>query len=116
MKKFLVLYKAPVSVIEEWMKTDEATRKSAEEKMQADWQTWMQAHGSHFKDMTAGVGKTKQVTSEGITNIKNDIMLSSVIEAESPEEAAKIFEGHPHFGIPEATIEVSEMHSLSGMQ
>ena len=37
MNKFLVMYLAPASVIEEWKKTDPDKRKVAEEKMQADW-------------------------------------------------------------------------------
>ena len=36
-KTFLALYLAPASVIEEWRKTDPATRKAAEQKMQAEW-------------------------------------------------------------------------------
>ena len=37
MKKFLVTYLAPASVIDDWKKTDPATRKEAEEKMQVEW-------------------------------------------------------------------------------
>ena len=34
MKKFLVTYLAPVSVIDDWKKTEPEKRKAAEEKMQ----------------------------------------------------------------------------------
>ncbi len=105
MNTYLVLYLAPAANLEVWMKMPEAERKSEEAKMMADWNTWMAAHGAAFKT-TAGTGKTKRVTKDGIVDVKNDVMLYSVIEAESDEAAAALFTDHPHFGIPGATIEV----------
>ena len=115
MKKFLVLYMAPVATIEEWVKTDPQTKKEAEEKMQGQWRVWMEEHTSMLSGMTAGAGKTKRVTKEGVVDTKNDIMLYSIAEGESHEEVAKAFEGHPHFGIPGASIEIMAINPLSGM-
>jgi hypothetical protein len=39
-------------------------------------------------------------------------MLYSLIEADSHQAAAKIFEKHPHLGIPQASIEIMEIHPL----
>ncbi len=114
MKKFLVLYMAPASVIAEWMQKPEEERKAEEQKMRAEWDTWMQAHGSIIKE-TAGAGKTKRVTASGVEDVKNDIMLYSIVEAESHEAAADVFKDHPHFGIPEASIEVMGINPLMGM-
>jgi hypothetical protein len=36
MKKFLVTYVAPASVIDDWKKTEPEKRKEAEEKMQGE--------------------------------------------------------------------------------
>jgi hypothetical protein len=116
MKKFLVTYLAPASVIAEWKKTDPDTRKAAEEKMRAEWKNWMNDHANIFADIGAGVGKTKVVTAQGISDSKNDIMLYSLVEAESHEAAAKSFEGHPHLQIPQSSIEVMEVHALPGMK
>lgn len=116
MKKFLVTYLAPMSVIEEWKQTDLETRKAAEEKMQSEWQRWMGEHAKVFVDMSAGVGRTKRVTAEGVSDIKNDIMLYATVEAQSHEEAAQMFVGHPHLGIPQASIEVMEINPLPGME
>ena len=44
LKKFLVLYLVPQTVIADWQKTDPETRKPAEEKMRADWSAWMAAN------------------------------------------------------------------------
>ena len=50
MKRFLVTYLAPASVIDEWKKTDPEKRKAAEEKMQNDWKKWMSNHHDIFVD------------------------------------------------------------------
>ena len=115
MQKFLVLYLMPVEGMEEWMKTDPEKRKAEEKKMQGEWQKWMEANRAMLSGMTAGVGKTKRVTPEGITDTKNNIMLYSMVEAESHEAAAKIFVGHPHLQIPNATIEIMPINPLPGM-
>lgn len=115
MKKFLVTYLAPASVIADWKKTEPEKRKAAEEKMQGEWRTWMSDHTKMFVDKGAGVGKTKRVTAQGVSDTKNDIMLYAILEAESHEAAAKTFERHPHLQIPQSSIEVMEIHPLPGM-
>ncbi len=115
MKKFLVLYLAPVAVLEDWMKKSPEERKIEEDKMKTEWDTWMKEHVAAVKE-TAGAGKTTQVTKNGVNDIKNDIMLFSIVEAESSEVVAKMFENHPHFGIPQASIEIMPVNELSGMK
>lgn len=115
MKKFLVLYLAPAHVLEAWKKTPEETRKPAEEKMQREWKQWMGDHAKMFADFGAGVGKTKRINTSGSADSRNDIMLYSIVEAESHEAAAKSFEGHPHLQIPESSIEVMAINPLPGM-
>jgi hypothetical protein len=83
--------------------------------MQGEWRKWMSDHMTMFVDKGAGVGKTKRVTAQGMSDTKNDIMLYAIVEAESHEGAAKIFEGHPHLQIPQSSIEVMEIHPSSGM-
>ena len=111
MQTFLVLFLAPSSVIEEWMKTPQAEREAAEKKMRDEWNIWMSNHASMIKETNAG-GKTKRVNTSGVTDTKNDIMLYSVIEAESHDVAAKAFEDHPHLGIPQASIEVMAIRPM----
>lgn len=115
MRKFLVLYLAPASVIEEWKKTEPTKRKAAEEKMQGEWKKWMSDHARMFADAGAGVGKTKRVAAQGASDTRNDIMLYAIVEADSHDAAAKAFVGHPHLQIPQASIEIMEIHPLPGM-
>jgi hypothetical protein len=113
-KKFLALYLVPASVMEAWSTTDPKERKAAEEKMKRDWGTWMGGH-SKMVISTDAAGKTKRVTSSGVSDTKNDIILYSIVEAESHEAAAKLFENHPHLQIPQSSIEVVEIRPMGGM-
>ena len=116
MKKYLVMYMAPATVIDEWKKTDPAKREEAEKKMSADWQEWMKEHKEHFADFGAGAGKTMRVTSEGVEPMRNDIMLYAIVQSDSHDEAAELFHDHPHLSIPQSWIEVMELNPLPGMK
>jgi hypothetical protein len=112
LKKFLVLYLVPTDVMAGWSKTDPATRKPAEERMQAEWGRWMGQHAKMIT-LTEAAGKTKAVTPAGIEDIKNEIMLYSIVEAETHDNAAKAFANHPHLTIPQSSIQVMEVRGIS---
>jgi hypothetical protein len=115
LKKFLVLYLASAAVLAEWAKTDPASRRAAEQKMQTDWQRWMGEHAKMIT-VTEGAGKTKVVSSTGIGDFKNDIMLYSIVEADTQDIAAKAFANHPHLTIPQSSIQVMEVRALGPPQ
>lgn len=102
---------APALGMEEWMKKPEEERKEAETKMKAEWDAWTTAHAGTIMNSIA-LGKTKRVTSSGVEDVKNDMMLSSYVQGESAEEVAELFKDHPHFGIPGATIEIMEARQI----
>lgn len=105
---------APVAGLEEWMKKPEAERKAAEDSLKAEWDAWLKAHAGAVKN-TVGLGKAKRVSVIGATDVNNGFMLSSYVEAESSEAAAKLFADHPHLKIPGATIEIMETNPLGGI-
>jgi hypothetical protein len=113
MKYFTVLYSMPVEGLEEWMQKPEAERKEAEATMKAEWDTWMAAHAGAVLN-TIGLGSTKKITAEGISDTKNGYMLSSYVTAESAEAAAELFKDHPHLKIPNAAIEIMEARQMTG--
>lgn len=113
-KKFLVLYLAPADVLASWAKTDPEVKKAAEEKMRGEWQRWMSDHAKMIK-LTEAAGKTKGITSAGIADTKNDVMLYSIVEAESHDMAARAFAQHPHLQIPQSSIQVMEARALGSM-
>jgi hypothetical protein len=101
----------PAQVMGDWAKTDPETRKRAEEQMRAEWGSWMGQHAKMIA-LTEAAGKTKAVTASGITDTRNDIILYSIIEAESHDAAAKAFAQHPHLTIPQSSIQVTEVRSM----
>lgn len=111
MKNFTVIYMAPASSIEEWMKKPEAERKDADTKMRTEWDAWMKAHADTVLN-TIALGKTKRLSSSGAEDVKNDMMLSSYAQGESLEAVANVFKNHPHFGIPGASIEIMEARQM----
>jgi len=113
MSKFLVLYLTPASVLEAWMQKDPEERKAEEAKMGAEWDAWAEKNGSMVTE-TYGAGKTKRVDSNGVSDVRNDVMMYSIVEADTHEAAAAIFVDHPHLQIPEATIDIMAANSLSG--
>ena len=114
MKRFLVLFQVPAAVIADWSKTDPDTRKAAEDEMRSAWTAWKTTHAAAIGEMGAG-GKTKRVGADGVSDVKNDIMVYTFVEADSHEAATKIFEGHAHLQIPQSSIEVMEVRPMMGM-
>jgi hypothetical protein len=113
MARFFVTFQMPHTGLDEWMKKPEEERKAEEQKMKTDWDAWMASHKDAIQE-TAGIGKPKRVTESGVEDARNDLMMYSFVEAESIDAAAKMFEGHPHFGIPGAWIEVMPVNKNIG--
>lgn len=114
LNRYLVLYMIPAAVMEQWAATDPAERKSAEEKLFAEWSTWKQTHSAMIKN-TDAAGKTELVTAAGISATKNEIVMCATIEAESHEAATALFENHPHLQIPQASIQIMALRSIDTM-
>src|SRR5436190_1818933 len=110
MKKFLVLYKAPASSFETMMK---ATPEQQKAGMDA-WMAWSKTASGLIVDMGAPLGKALRVTTSGASPITNDLGGYSILQAESKEALAKALNGHPHFMMPEGTIEVTELMPMPG--
>ena len=113
-KKFIVMYLIPTAVMDDWKKIDPEKRKAEEEKLMAEWSAWTKDHAGMILDTNAG-GKTRLVTASGVSDFRNDIMLYSIVEAASLDDAAKTFENHPHLTIPQASIQVMEIRKMSEM-
>lgn len=104
----------PVDGLAEWMSKPEEERKASEDQMKDEWNAWMKENSGPIQK-TIALGKTKRVSANGIEDAKNGMMLSSYVEAESPEAAAELFKDHPHLKLPGATIEIMETSPMEGM-
>ncbi|SFK59251.1 hypothetical protein [Methylocapsa palsarum] len=112
-QKFLVLFLIPAAVMDGWAQTDPAEKKAGEEKLKGEWDRWMNEHSSMILS-TEAAGKTKRVTSGGVADARNDIIIASIVQADSHDAAAKAFENHPHFQIPQASIEIMPLKQMGG--
>jgi len=108
-KKFLAVYLGSTSSMAKWKAMDEAKRKQSEKAGMEAWQKWAQANEKAIVDDGSPLGKTKRISAQGVADTRNELAAWTVVEAESHEAAAKLFEKHPHFMIfPGDAVEVME--------
>jgi hypothetical protein len=88
---------------------DEEKRKALEVSGVKAWMEWGMAHSAAIVDPGSPLGKTKRASKQGIADIKNSMTGYVIVQAESHEAAAKLFEHHPHFTIfPGDSVEIME--------
>ena len=117
MKTFLAVYIGTATALEKanWNSMPEAERKQREQTGIKAWGDWMTKHHAAVVVQGAPLGKTKRVDPFGVSDIKNNLVGYVVIQAESHEAAAKMFEGHPHFSIfPGDSVEIMECLAIPG--
>lgn len=90
-----------------WKALPEAEHKKREGEGIAAWKGWVARHQGAIVEMGGPLGKTKKIDDSGIQDISNLLSGFTVVRAASHEEAAKLFENHPHFAIfPGEAVEV----------
>ncbi len=109
MKKFLAVYTGTPEGMEKWMQINAANRQQKEKKGMQAWGQWLEKNSRSLVDTGAPLGKTKKVDAKGISDIRNQMAAYAIVQAESHEDAAKIFLNHPHFTIfPGDGVEIME--------
>lgn len=117
MKKFLAVYTGTAATREKsgWDSMDEAKRREVEASGMQAWGDWMTAHAERIVETGGPLGSTKRVSPKGIADITNNLVGYVVLEAESHEAAARLFEQHPHFAIfPGEAVEIMECLPIPG--
>jgi hypothetical protein len=116
MKQFLAVFVGTPAAMEAWKQLDEAQRKSKEAAGKQAWREWMQTNAKAIVDNGGPLGKTKRISKQGIADVHNELGGYTIVQAESEEAAAKLFESHPHFMIfPGDAVEVMERMPIPGM-
>lgn len=109
MKKFMAVFTGTAESMARWHALDEAERKRREAEGMKAWHQWGEKLGDTIVDNGAPLGKTKRVTADGIADIRNNLAAYTVVQTESHEAAARLFENHPHFSIfPGDGVEIME--------
>ncbi|PVX84279.1 YciI family protein [Paraburkholderia unamae] len=98
-----------------WSALPEAERHAREKEGIAAWHAWVEKHKASIADFGGPVGKTKSIGEKGVVDTSNALSGFTVVRAASHEEAAKLFEGHPHFSIfPGDSVEVMPVLPIPG--
>ncbi len=111
MKKFLAIYMGTEAAQKrkQWNELDEKKRQERVDAGMKAWMEWGTRNAAAIVDQGAPLGKTRRAGPDGIADIKNQMTGYVIVQAESHEAAAKLFENHPHFTIfPGDSVEIME--------
>ena len=111
MKKFLVLYHAPASAMEQMSK---ATPEQAKAGMDL-WMKWKDSNKKGIVDLGMPLGNGKQLQKSSTSGAKSTIVGYSIVQSDSIESATKMMKDHPHFHTPGGSVEVFEFLPMPGM-
>lgn len=109
MKTFLAIYTGTAASMSRWEALTEAQREERMAQGISAWNAWLEQHKALIVDKGGPLGRTKQMTSAGVADIRNNMSAYCLVQAESHEQAVRLFENHPHFTIfPGDGVEVME--------
>jgi hypothetical protein len=111
MKKFLVLYHAPISASEQMAK---ATPEQAKAGMDL-WMNWSKKNAGAIVDLGAPLGRGKNVQARSASDSKSTVAGYSLLQCEPMDAATKAVADHPHFHTPGGPIEILEFLPMPGM-
>ena len=98
MPRFLAIYTMQPEDLARFRAMPKAEQDAVDTAGLPLWTAWEERHADSFFDRGM-VGKTLRVTRNGIAPATNAICGYLVVEAESIEAAARMFENHPHFSV-----------------
>ena len=108
MKKFMILYMAPVSAEEQMNVSPEDMKKGME-----PWNSWYKKCGKAIVDMGAPLGKGACLDKKGSAKSQSQVTGYSIVQAKDLEAAKAMFKDHPHLIMPKASIEVFEIMPMT---
>ena len=110
MKTFLAVFLGTPAAMERWNALPEQERQSRGVRGVEAWHAWVDRHHAAIVDAGGPLGRTKAVSATGIADLRNAMSAYTIVRAESHDEAAQMFDGHPHFTIfPGDSVEVMEV-------
>jgi hypothetical protein len=119
MKTFLAIYLgSPTSGAKaDWDRLDPQEREKRQAAGMKAWKDWGAAHRADIVDGGGPLGKTKRTDARGVTDVRNTMVGYVILNAESHEAAAKLFEKHPHFTLfPGEAVEIMECLPIPGQR
>jgi hypothetical protein len=99
MPRFLAVYTMKRENVVRFRQLPQAEQAAVDAAGVPQWVAWEARHAAAILDRGGMVGKTRRVTKDGVAEATNDICGYLVVEAESLDAAARLFENHPHVAI-----------------
>jgi hypothetical protein len=116
MKHFLAIFTGSPIAMSRWESLSESERNKRQTLGIAAWHKWVEDHKSSIVSLGGPLGKTKLVSPEGISDVRNAMTGCTIVEAESHDAAATLFLNHPHFTIfPGEGVQVMEVLPVPAM-
>lgn len=110
MKRYLAVFTGSADAMARWESIPEAERQKRQSEGVAAWKKWATDNAASIVDMGGPLSRTKKVSKDGISDIRNNLGAFTVVQADSQEAAARMFLNHPHFSIfPGEGVEVMEV-------
>jgi len=105
MRKFMVIYHAPMSFVEQMQKASPEDMKAGMDS----WMAWAAKCGEGLVDMGAPLVGGQKLSKSGSSPSDKEVVGYSVLQAEDMEGAKALLQGHPHLGWADGCeIEVHE--------
>jgi len=99
MPRFLAVYTINSADLASFRGLPKAEQDAVDTKGLAQWAAWEERNAAIILDRGGMVGKTTRVTTHGIAEAENPFCGYLVVEAETAESAAKLFQDHPHITV-----------------
>jgi hypothetical protein len=112
MKKYIVLYHAPIGVMENMPKMSAEDAKKGMEP----WMEWAKRCGTGLVDIGAPLGDSQKVLRAGASANPSTVVGYSILQADTMDQAVAMLKDHPHLAMMDSCqIEVHETMPLPGM-
>jgi len=109
MPRFPALYMGTQNseVQKAWDNLPAAEKTERSQRAMTEWGQWVERHRHVIVDMGAPLGKTLLASPEGIAPTRNAVAAYVIVEADTHDDAARMFRNHPHFTIfPGTGVEI----------
>ena len=104
MKKFLVVYEAPLTAVEQMAN---ATPEQAKAGMDA-WMSWAKKAGDAIVDLGAPLGNPVALGRAPLVDGGIKVVGYSILQADSTEAMSALLREHPHGRVPNSSIQFFE--------
>jgi len=107
-KKFIILYMAPVSAEQQMNVSLEELKKGME-----PWNAWYKKCGKAIVDMGAPLGKGTCFDKKGSSKGQTKVTGYTIVQAADMEAVKAMLKDHPHLMMPKASIEALEIMPMT---